>query len=99
MTRSIKDMVKDRKVTFTHYRAGNLWYITECQFRFPVPVSDTGEATFLSSDKAILFMRYIRKHLALEEKETEPVGLGLGVPQSIIDSVATGRFSGSTKNE
>lgn len=53
-----------RKVRFQHYRAGMLWYVTETGFSFPVPIDDTGEATFLAEDKASLFMRYIRKHLA-----------------------------------
>jgi len=63
-TRSIKDMVKDnQKVTFRFYRDGQLWYETECGFEFPVPISDAGTATFLAQDRAILFMRYIRKHI------------------------------------
>jgi len=66
----LKDMVKDgKKVTFQYYKDGQLFYQTECGFEFPVPVSDIGNATFLAEDKAMLFMRYIRKHLkALEEK-------------------------------
>jgi hypothetical protein len=70
---SIKDMVKDgKKVTFTRFKEGELWYQTECGFDFPVPVSDTGNGTFLPVDKAMLFMRYIRKHLAvLEEAKSE----------------------------
>jgi len=62
---SIKEMVaKGRKVSFSHYKLGELWYRTETGFQFPVPVSDCGDGTFLAEDKAILFMRYIRKHLA-----------------------------------
>ena len=65
MTASIKDMVKDGKqVTFSFFRHGQLWYTTDCGFEFPVPVDDIGDATFLNKDKAMLFMRYIRKHLA-----------------------------------
>jgi len=61
---NIKDMVKDnKKVRFTFYREGYLYYKTECGFEFPVPISDTGEASFLAEDKAMLFMRYIRKHI------------------------------------
>jgi hypothetical protein len=60
---SIKDMVKDnKKVQFTFYRDRQLFYQTECGFEFPVPIEDIGNATFLAEDKAILFMRYIRKH-------------------------------------
>lgn len=61
---SIKEMVSPgRVVRFVKYRKGALWYITETGFEFPVPVEDTGDADFLAEDKAMLFMRYIRKHL------------------------------------
>jgi hypothetical protein len=46
---------------------GELWYTTETGFEFPVPIGDCGDGTFLSEDKAILFMRYIRKHIAYLE--------------------------------
>lgn len=66
---SIKDMVANgRQVRFVRYKEGELWYVTECGFEFPVPVSDTGEATFLAQDRAMLFMRYIRKHLEMLEQ-------------------------------
>ena len=69
---SIKDMVKDnKKVHFTFYRDRQLFYQTECGFEFPVPIDDIGNATFLAEDKAILFMRYIRKHLDTIEKARE----------------------------
>lgn len=64
MTHTIKDHVQGR-VTFQYYRDGNLWYRTETGFDFPVPIADTGNATFLAEDKAMLFMRYIRKHMAV----------------------------------
>lgn len=54
------DMVKGKRVTFTHYRKGDLWYETECGFSFPVPITDCGDASFLVNDKAPMFMRYIR---------------------------------------
>jgi len=60
---SIKDMVKNKKVTFLFYREGELWYTTECDFHFPVPINDTGTAAMNAEDKAILFMRWIRKHI------------------------------------
>lgn len=66
---SIKEMVaNDRKVRFVRYKDGELWYVTECGFEFPVPISDTGDATFLAEDRAMLFMRYIRKQLAMLEQ-------------------------------
>lgn len=62
----IKDMVSGgRQVKFVFYKDGNLWYETENGFQFPVPIEDIGNATFLAVDKAMLFMRYIRKHLNL----------------------------------
>ena len=61
----IKEMVKNKKVKFQYYRDSNLWYVTECGFEFPVPIEDIGNATFMAEDKALLFMRYIRKHLNL----------------------------------
>ena len=58
--KDIKDLVKDRTVSFSHYRAGNLYYKVDGKdFEFPVPISDTGEATFPNKEKAMLFMRYI----------------------------------------
>lgn len=67
--KKVIDMVKDgKKVTFLHYRQKELWYTTECGFEFPVPISDTGDATFLASDKAMLFMRWINLQIkAIEE--------------------------------
>jgi len=66
--KSIKDMVKDnKKVHFMFYRERELFYETECGFQFPVPIDDLGTAIFLAQDKAILFMRYIRKHLEMLE--------------------------------
>lgn len=59
---SIKEHVKGL-VRFQYYRDENLWYKTETDLLFPVPISDIGNATFLAEDKAMLFMRYIRKFL------------------------------------
>ncbi len=67
---SLKEMVSSGKtVTFEFYRKGELWYTTECGFKFPVPISDTGDGTFLKSDKAMLFMRYIRKQIDEVQQE------------------------------
>jgi hypothetical protein len=63
---SLKDMVSgDKQVTFVRYRDGELWYVTDDGFEFPVPVADIGNATFLARDKALLFMRYMRKHVEM----------------------------------
>ena len=60
----IKELVTGgKKVRFVRYRKGNLIYTTECGFEFPVPIEDVGDAEFLAEDRAMLFMRYIRKQL------------------------------------
>lgn len=69
---SLKEMVRNgRLVTFDRYRNGELIYITECGFEFPVPISDTGNGVFLKEDKAMLYMRYIRKQLESIAQETQ----------------------------
>ena len=60
---TLLELVKDKTVSFQFYRAGNLWYKTTDGYEFPVPIDDVGQATMLSTDKAILFMRYIRRHM------------------------------------
>ncbi|PPD55260.1 MAG: hypothetical protein CTY12_01210 [Methylotenera sp.] len=65
MSLSIKDIVANGQfVHFVCYSKGELWYRTDTGFEFPVPMDDTGDGIFLAKDKAIMFMRYIRKHLA-----------------------------------
>ena len=60
--RSLREMVSNNQVVrFSRYRNGELLYQTECGFEFPVPISDTAGAEFLAQDKALLFMRYIRR--------------------------------------
>ena len=75
---------ENQVANFVRYFDGNLWYKTwwhsfmptkpedgpsvRHEFEFPVPVSDIGNATFLANDKALLFMRYIRKHLEMLAK-------------------------------
>lgn len=69
---SIKEMVKDKKVYFDFYRDMELWYKTEDGFEFPVPVSDTGKGIFKKEDKAITYMRWIRKQMeAIEAGKKE----------------------------
>lgn len=64
--KSLPQMVKNNKVNFVFYKEENLWYeinVDNQILQFPVPTSDTGNGIFLASDKATLFMRYIKKHL------------------------------------
>jgi hypothetical protein len=59
-------------VTFSHYRKGNLWYVTSRGLEFPVPIEDTGDAEFKTVDKGLYFMRWIRKHIeSIEQAKTE----------------------------
>ncbi len=61
---NIKEMVSNNKqVKFLRYQKKELWYVTECGFEFPVPIEDTGDGAFANQDKAMLFMRWIRKHV------------------------------------
>jgi len=66
---TLKEMVQDgKKVRFKFYRCHELHYETEDGFEFVVPIEDTGDGVFLAEDKAILFMRYIRKQMILNEE-------------------------------
>jgi len=63
----LKALLTLNTVHFSHYRKGFLYYtITapwnkEATWSFPVPIEDTGDATFNATEKALYFMRYIRK--------------------------------------
>lgn len=61
-TMSLKEHVKGN-VNFVKYHDGNLWYRTDSGFDFPVPINDTGIAEFKNTDKAMMFMRWIGRHL------------------------------------
>ena len=79
MSFNIKEIIKDNEVRFVKYRQGFFYYkilvtmpiglgdaFKNYQWHtFPVPLDDIGDATLPYSDKAIMFMRYIRK--AIEE--------------------------------
>jgi hypothetical protein len=59
---TLKDHIKG-SVVFAYYKNNELWYLTESGLKFPVPISDCGEATFFAVDKGIFFMRWIRKQM------------------------------------
>ena len=72
---NIKEIVKDNEVNFFRYRQGVMYYTVKVpghdkEHMFPVPVSDVGDATLHAQDKAIIFMRYIRK--AIEDGTLVP---------------------------
>ncbi len=67
-TYTLKELVGPfKKVYFVMYRKGYLHYRTTDGFEFTVPADDCGDGVFLNEDKAILFMRYIRRQLAENE--------------------------------
>ena len=64
----IKEIVKDNEVAFAKYRQGIAYYTVRVpsegvDYMFPVPLADIGDATLHAKDKALVFMRYIRKAL------------------------------------
>jgi hypothetical protein len=72
--KTLKEMVvNNQKVRFVYYRDNVLWYATECGFEFPVPIDDTGTGTFMAEDRAMMFMRWIRKHIELLAKSENQV--------------------------
>ncbi len=63
---NIREIVKDNIVRFVKYRQGYVFYRVRVPGEnidrtFPVPLADVGTATLPATEKAIEFMRYIRK--------------------------------------
>lgn len=64
MNVTLKEIVKDNLVYFHSYRAGFFYYTVNFEkrtFQFPIDREDIGQATLNSNDKAIIYMRWIRK--------------------------------------
>jgi len=65
---NIKDIVKDNTVRFVRYRQGIVYYGVDVPadgaYVFPVPLEDIGDATLELEDRAIMFMRYIRRAIS-----------------------------------
>lgn len=66
---NIATLIKNNTVRFNRYRAGQFYNRivnpeTSHDMEFPVPLEDIGDATLPDVDKAIMFMRYIRKAIA-----------------------------------
>lgn len=75
---SIKDIVKGNNAHFVYFRDRALFYETDDGFQFPIPIDEAGSATFNAEEKAILLMRYIRKHMA-ETKKARAEQINAGV--------------------
>lgn len=66
---NIKELVKNNFVKFDSYRQGIFYYILRVsedidnykEYIFQVPLDDIGNASLINEDKAITFMRWIRK--------------------------------------
>ncbi|MEM7081539.1 MAG: hypothetical protein AAF465_02275 [Pseudomonadota bacterium] len=65
---NIKDIVRGNTVRFVRYRQGVAYYGVDIPKRgaylFPVPLEDVGGATLELEDKAVMYMRYIRRAMA-----------------------------------
>ena len=76
-TVSLKDLIKDgKKVRFSYFRDNEFWYEHEGGFRFPISLQEatTGRATFLAEDKAIYYMRWIKRYIETCKLEEAPKG-------------------------
>jgi hypothetical protein len=72
---NLKDIVKDNVVKFESYRSGTFYYVVKVdgdKYQFPVEREDIEGATLKHKDKAILYMRWIRK--AIENETFFKVG-------------------------
>jgi hypothetical protein len=69
------DLVRDqKKVYFSYYRDKEFWYRHQDGFLFPVPLSEVDDpasrATLLAEDKAIYFMRWMKKYIEVAKNES-----------------------------
>jgi hypothetical protein len=69
---NLKDLVKNgKKVRFSYYRDHEFWYQHEDGLLFPISLQEAnaGRATFLAEDKAIYFMRWMKKYIEAAQPE------------------------------
>lgn len=92
------DIVKDNLVHFRYYRDGQFYYETDKGFLFPVPLSDIGTATMKDTDKAILFLRWIKPYFealcAEQQKTVDEINRLLST--EILDKVGDKLSKGTT---
>ena len=62
---------KGEMAHFEYFRDEEFWYRTDKGLLFPVSLKEAlvGRATFLAHDKAIYFMRWIRRYVAACRRE------------------------------
>ena len=68
----IKEHVNlEQTVHFQYFRDDEFWYKTDKGLLFPISLQEaqTGRATFLASDKAIYYMRWIKRYVEACKRE------------------------------
>jgi hypothetical protein len=81
----IKEHVKQGQMVHFHYfRDDEFWYKTDGGLLFPVSLKEAqaGRGTFLASDKAIYYMRWIKRYV--EACRREPAD-NLGTPRQSVN--------------
>ncbi len=63
MAWNLIDIIKDKNAHFKQYRNDTLYYETDDGFVFEVPVKDLGGACVNATEKASVFMKWIKKAL------------------------------------
>jgi len=78
-----------QKVTFQYFRDNEFWYKTDKGLMFPIPLAEAqaGRATFLASDKAIYYMRWIKKYIEACKKEAANENSNHGSPNGKTNTV------------
>jgi len=57
----LTDLIKGKTATFVEFHGGNLFYEIDGMFRFPVPVDELQGASISSTEKASVFMKWIKR--------------------------------------
>jgi len=69
-THTIKEIIKDHVAHLKFIQDGKAYYEVVVDmgtsYEFPIPINDMGTGIFNRDDKAILFMRWIRKAMVEE---------------------------------
>ncbi len=74
-TVKLVDLIRDqKKVYFSYYRDKEFWYRHQDGLLFPVALSEVdnpaARATLLAEDKAIYFMRWMKKYIEASKTES-----------------------------
>jgi hypothetical protein len=89
-TVTIKEHVKEgQQVHFQYFRDGEFWYKTDAGLLFPISLQEAqrGRATFLASDKAIYYMRWIKRYVDACKTEAKVCQAGSAKLPAIISSL------------